>query len=94
MEKTKLVSEEKFIKENKNKDKDEDSIKKEIEKEIKIQESGSEKELNSEDEDAENKNLKKETKDVFMINLEEENCLLYTSPSPRDLSTSRMPSSA
>ena len=23
-----------------------------------------------------------------------ENCLLYTSPSPRDLSTSRMPSSA
>ena len=24
----------------------------------------------------------------------EENCLLYTSPSPRDLSTSRMPSSA
>ena len=28
-------------------------------------------------------------------NLEESiNCLLYTSPSPRDLSTSRMPSSA
>ena len=26
--------------------------------------------------------------------LEYENCLLYTSPSPRDLSTSRMPSSA
>ena len=26
--------------------------------------------------------------------LEEETCLLYTSPSPRDLSTSRMPSSA
>ena len=25
---------------------------------------------------------------------EEETCLLYTSPSPRDLSTSRMPSSA
>ena len=25
---------------------------------------------------------------------EAENCLLYTSPSPRDLSTSRMPSSA
>ena len=25
---------------------------------------------------------------------EESNCLLYTSPSPRDLSTSRMPSSA
>eukprot|EP00831_Metopus_contortus_P028928 TRINITY_DN23901_c0_g1_i3.p1 TRINITY_DN23901_c0_g1~~TRINITY_DN23901_c0_g1_i3.p1 ORF type:complete len:120 (+),score=32.76 TRINITY_DN23901_c0_g1_i3:82-441(+) len=32
----------------------------------------------------------------FMINLTPENaaCLLYTSPSPRDLSTSRMPSSA
>ena len=28
---------------------------------------------------------------VFYTNL---NCLLYTSPSPRDLSTSRMPSSA
>ena len=27
-------------------------------------------------------------------NLELTNCLLYTSPSPRDLSTSRMPSSA
>eukprot|EP00831_Metopus_contortus_P026462 TRINITY_DN22512_c0_g1_i1.p1 TRINITY_DN22512_c0_g1~~TRINITY_DN22512_c0_g1_i1.p1 ORF type:complete len:100 (+),score=18.15 TRINITY_DN22512_c0_g1_i1:133-432(+) len=26
--------------------------------------------------------------------LKEKNCLLYTSPSPRDLSTSRMPSSA
>ena len=28
------------------------------------------------------------------IAIEESNCLLYTSPSPRDLSTSRMPSSA
>ena len=28
------------------------------------------------------------------INKEEDYCLLYTSPSPRDLSTSRMPSSA
>ena len=28
------------------------------------------------------------------IGLEVESCLLYTSPSPRDLSTSRMPSSA
>ena len=28
------------------------------------------------------------------INLDEKDCLLYTSPSPRDLSTSRMPSSA
>ena len=33
--------------------------------------------------------VKKMTKAV-----EEYNCLLYTSPSPRDLSTSRMPSSA
>ena len=30
------------------------------------------------------------TKEISMINI----CLLYTSPSPRDLSTSRMPSSA
>ena len=28
------------------------------------------------------------------ISTESSNCLLYTSPSPRDLSTSRMPSSA
>ena len=38
--------------------------------------------------------------DIFRAVLEKENrlwnksCLLYTSPSPRDLSTSRMPSSA
>ena len=32
------------------------------------------------------KNLKKRDREI--------NCLLYTSPSPRDLSTSRMPSSA
>ena len=36
---------------------------------------------------------------VFMKNWDDKNaicsaCLLYTSPSPRDLSTSRMPSSA
>ena len=32
---------------------------------------------------------------IAMISVaEESNCLLYTSPSPRDLSTSRMPSSA
>ena len=35
---------------------------------------------------------------VFVIDtsvlLHDHNCLLYTSPSPRDLSTSRMPSSA
>ena len=30
----------------------------------------------------------------FEINMMERHCLLYTSPSPRDLSTSRMPSSA
>ena len=34
------------------------------------------------------KNHEKEHSEFF------ENCLLYTSPSPRDLSTSRMPSSA
>eukprot|EP00831_Metopus_contortus_P017878 TRINITY_DN1757_c0_g1_i1.p2 TRINITY_DN1757_c0_g1~~TRINITY_DN1757_c0_g1_i1.p2 ORF type:complete len:213 (+),score=35.76 TRINITY_DN1757_c0_g1_i1:169-807(+) len=31
---------------------------------------------------------------AIMNNEEKKNCLLYTSPSPRDLSTSRMPSSA
>ena len=30
----------------------------------------------------------------YWANLSTETCLLYTSPSPRDLSTSRMPSSA
>ena len=29
-----------------------------------------------------------------VVRLKENRCLLYTSPSPRDLSTSRMPSSA
>ena len=29
-----------------------------------------------------------------LLDLETVDCLLYTSPSPRDLSTSRMPSSA
>ena len=32
--------------------------------------------------------------ELFRDNAESEDCLLYTSPSPRDLSTSRMPSSA
>ena len=35
--------------------------------------------------------------DVFTLNgfaVQYDDCLLYTSPSPRDLSTSRMPSSA
>ena len=34
--------------------------------------------------------LVKDSKEAKLL----ENCLLYTSPSPRDLSTSRMPSSA
>ena len=34
--------------------------------------------------------MRKTRKDIARINT----CLLYTSPSPRDLSTSRMPSSA
>ena len=32
--------------------------------------------------------------DTFEANIDDSVCLLYTSPSPRDLSTSRMPSSA
>ena len=32
--------------------------------------------------------------ETLQLNLEDTSCLLYTSPSPRDLSTSRMPSSA
>ena len=35
-----------------------------------------------------------ENKNLFDLETEERACLLYTSPSPRDLSTSRMPSSA
>ena len=31
---------------------------------------------------------------IYVVRSEARNCLLYTSPSPRDLSTSRMPSSA
>ena len=31
---------------------------------------------------------------IYLRNAENKYCLLYTSPSPRDLSTSRMPSSA
>ena len=37
--------------------------------------------------------LQDEIKDEIKNDLDD-NCLLYTSPSPRDLSTSRMPSSA
>ena len=32
--------------------------------------------------------------DGAALQVQDDNCLLYTSPSPRDLSTSRMPSSA
>ena len=32
--------------------------------------------------------------EVYVSTMEVQGCLLYTSPSPRDLSTSRMPSSA
>ena len=36
-----------------------------------------------------------EREDINVISFEQfQDCLLYTSPSPRDLSTSRMPSSA
>ena len=33
-------------------------------------------------------------RDLYLKRLKYTDCLLYTSPSPRDLSTSRMPSSA
>ena len=35
-----------------------------------------------------------ESVDMFIDSVKQFACLLYTSPSPRDLSTSRMPSSA
>ena len=39
--------------------------------------------------------LSRENNDVTLVDIDSEKlCLLYTSPSPRDLSTSRMPSSA
>ena len=37
---------------------------------------------------------KNAVKQMELLIKNKENCLLYTSPSPRDLSTSRMPSSA
>ena len=40
------------------------------------------------------KELKNETTFIGINSAEIKDCLLYTSPSPRDLSTSRMPSSA
>ena len=48
-------------------------------------------EMNKRSSDEESTTIKKFT----IVNLRERKpCLLYTSPSPRDLSTSRMPSSA
>ena len=46
--------------------------------------------------DAFEKGLRRKNFDVLLkkLAIEKEPCLLYTSPSPRDLSTSRMPSSA
>ena len=41
-----------------------------------------------------NEIIEEELADTSDISLGELPCLLYTSPSPRDLSTSRMPSSA
>ena len=38
--------------------------------------------------------MTKKPLDVHLMIIEPESCLLYTSPNPRDLSTSRMPSSA
>ena len=38
--------------------------------------------------------LHRKIKDAFFLVVGSRTCLLYTSPSPRDLSTSRMPSSA
>ena len=39
-------------------------------------------------------NFEKETKDLNNIINDKNSCLLYTSPSPRDVGISRMPSSA
>ena len=38
--------------------------------------------------------LRQHTEDILRINTQDIDCLLYTSPSPRDSSKSRMPSSA
>ena len=43
---------------------------------------------------AEKVNYKKKKPKLIAVVDEDNCCLLYTSPSPRDLSTSRMPSSA
>ena len=37
---------------------------------------------------------KRDVRPIYVRHLKSSDCLLYTSPSPRDLSTSRMPSSA
>jgi hypothetical protein len=72
LEKTKLVSNEKFIKENKNEEKEKEKILEELEKEIEIEESQSEKEEEKEEEEESEEKKKPVAKDVFMINLEEE----------------------
>ena len=51
-------------------------------------------EINDEHELKEDLLWSKEKENVFIVNARLNFCLLYTSPSPRDLSTSRMPSSA
>ena len=46
---------------------------------------------------SDNSNLKRILSDIFpnkQIVIQDNNCLLYTSPSPRDIRRSRMPSSA
>ena len=56
-----------------------------------------EEQTNSEVTNLENESFIEKQKDPNKINEQIEDnkfCLLYTSPSPRDLSTSRMPSSA
>ena len=47
-----------------------------------------------EDEDLEDEEFDDETVDEVEDEVEAEDCLLYTSPSPRDCDRSRMPSSA
>ena len=51
-------------------------------------------EVMEEEEEEEKKSQKTEENERYKEVLSQLTCLLYTSPSPRDLSTSRMPSSA
>eukprot|EP00831_Metopus_contortus_P077464 TRINITY_DN7280_c0_g1_i4.p3 TRINITY_DN7280_c0_g1~~TRINITY_DN7280_c0_g1_i4.p3 ORF type:complete len:173 (-),score=53.07 TRINITY_DN7280_c0_g1_i4:25-543(-) len=52
------------------------------------------KEMKRIEKEKEKSRLEKQKKKEAELALKQQNCLLYTSPSPRDLSTSRMPSSA